>query len=78
MMATRDKMYNLESAATFCASEEPKEPKSIIVNGREFLVGCRLVNRKCYDFLATPTAFYKIDGKRVSRAVWFAEAAKEA
>lgn len=62
-----NELYAIDSAARFDAIDAPKPAASGVINGRTFTVEYHLVNRKCFDGLATPTASYKIDGKRVSR-----------
>ncbi len=67
-------LRDIDNAAAFSPFQEPKPAVSAAIDGRVFTVQYHLVNRKCFDNLATPTAKYKIDGKRVSRTVFYANA----
>lgn len=42
------------------------ETLTVAVQGINFEVRCYVANRKCFDFMPTPTLMIKADGKRVS------------
>jgi hypothetical protein len=69
--ARRKQLREIDNAAFFFAGDNPKPAASVEIGGRVFSVQYHVVNRKCHDSLATPTAMYKIDGKRVSRTVFY-------
>lgn len=75
MSPTRKQLIAIDSAARFWPDEAKKPASSETIDGRVFSVEYHIVNRKCYDAMPTPTACYKIDGKRVSRAVFYSTAA---
>ena len=75
MTITYKQLRDIDNAAAFYPGQQSKPAASAEIEGRVFAVEYRLVNRKCYDCLPTPTASYKIDGRRVSRAVFYADAA---
>ncbi len=74
MAITYEQLREIDNTAAFDAWQESKPAASAELDGRTFTVQYRLVNRKCYDCLPTPTASYKIDGKRVARAVFYGNA----
>jgi len=73
MHTTSKQLRDIDKAAFFFPGDNPKPAASADIGGRVFSVQYHVVNRKCYDSFATPTAMYKIDGKRVSRVVFYTE-----
>ena len=71
MNTTRKQLRDIDNAAFFFPGDNPKAATSVEIDGRVFSVQYHIVNRKCFDGFTTPTAMYKIDGKRVSRAVFY-------
>lgn len=51
-------------------NESDKPEATLTIDGITYSVRYFRVNRKCYDGMTTPTAMFKIDGKRVSWKVW--------
>ena len=68
MNANLDAFYRAISAAKFDAGCEPKPAVTTEINGHVVTITYRTTNRKCYDFLPTPTSQIKVDGKVVSYA----------
>ena len=68
-------LISAEVAAEYDRGDTGSNSRTVTINGQEITVSFITVNRKCYDNLPTPTRQYKINGKRVSRAVAM-EAAK--
>ena len=68
MAATENQMqlFRAMDAASFDAGQDPKPAVTVQINGHEFTVKYSAVNRKCYDFLPTPTSQIKVNGKVVS------------
>lgn len=73
-MVTKRQLFNIDNAAHFDPGQDPRPEVSEEINGVTFSVRYNVANRKCYDSLPTPTACYKIDGKRVSRKVFYSHA----
>lgn len=71
-MDKRQHLRDLDSAATWFADQEPRPAASMSLDGKTYEVRYFRVNRKCYDFMPTITPIYKIDGKRVTRAKFYA------
>ncbi len=69
-----DKLVKLDVSARFEHGAEPIVAQSMQHEGKVFTVAYHVVNRKCYDGLSTSTASYKIDGKRVSKSVFYSAA----
>lgn len=46
--------------------EQPKPKVTILIAGYTITIEYKTVNRKCYDFMPTPTRHITIDGKRIS------------
>lgn len=65
------------SAAMFSPGQPAKPGQEIEIAGKKIRVEYFVTNRKCYDFLPTPTVKFTIDGKRASRAAAY-EIAKTA
>lgn len=70
-MATRKQLRDIDTAAMYWVGEAPKPEASAQYDGHTFSVKYNEVKRKCFDGFVTPTALYKVDGKRVSRAVFY-------
>jgi hypothetical protein len=70
-MTTYEQLMNIDLAARYWPGESVKPASVETIDGVEYHVEYRLTNRKCYDGMATPTACYKINGKRVSRATYY-------
>lgn len=73
-MPTRQQLSSIDSKACFWPGQDAKPACSQVIEGAEYSVRYHLTNRKCFDSLATPTACYKINGKRVSRAAFYGSA----
>lgn len=67
MNEDQKRLLELEVKAHSYPGEDLKPAMSAEIAGHLFTVSSHIVNRKCYDFLPTPTAQFKMDGKRVSR-----------
>ena len=67
---TLDQLLDLEHAARFLPHESDKPEATLTINNTTYAVRYFRVNRKCYDGITTPTAIFKINGKRVSWKVW--------
>lgn len=52
--------------SNFSPMDEPKPAVTVEIDGRVFEAVHRKVNRKCYDFMPTPTLSLKMDGKRIA------------
>jgi hypothetical protein len=74
MAPTRKDLYAIDRSAMFSPGEAAKPAAASEIGGRVFSVQYHVVNRKCYDAMPTPTACYKVDGKRVSRKVFYSSA----
>jgi hypothetical protein len=74
MSPTRKDLSAIDCSAMFWPGQTPKPAAAAEFDGRVFSVQYHVVNRKCYDSMQTPTAMYKIDGKRVSRKVFYSAA----
>ena len=66
-----DQLCALVAKARYFPGERPVPPAHGAIGGRAFEVRFLEVKRCCYDGLATPTAMFKLDGRRVSRAAAF-------
>jgi hypothetical protein len=75
MKPTAKQLIWLEIAAKFGPGCAKKPAEMLTVGDNTYSVEYFVTNRKCYDNLPTPTAMYKINGKRVSRKVFIADAA---
>ena len=73
-MPTRQQLLTIDCAARYWPGEATKPASVETIEGTEYSVQYHLTNRKCYDAMPTPTACYKINGKRVSRAVYYGAA----
>ena len=73
-MPTRQQLLTIDSAARYWPDDDVKPASTETIDGVEYSVQYHLTNRKCYDGMPTPTACYKINGKRVSRAVYYGAA----
>jgi hypothetical protein len=67
---TLNQLLDLEHAARFSPDESDKPEATLTINDTTYSVRYFRVNRKCYDGMTTPTAMFKINGKRVSWKVW--------
>jgi len=74
MKPTIKQLIWLEIAAKFGPGCAKKPAATLTVGDNTFSVEYFVTNRKCYDNLPTPTAMFKINGKRVSRKVFIAAA----
>jgi hypothetical protein len=70
MAPTLSDLINLEFAARFQPGQQKKPAATLTVGENTYSVEYFLTSRKCYDNYATPTAMYKINGKRVSWKVF--------
>jgi hypothetical protein len=64
--ATELKYWDADYKARFYPGESPKPEVTTTINGNVITVRYTVVNRKCYDNLATPTRLIKLNGKRIS------------
>ena len=74
MTITIEQLAGIDYAAKFWAGEEAKPAASEVIDGVEYYVQYSVPNRKCHDSLPRPIACYKINGKRVSRAIYYGSA----
>jgi hypothetical protein len=65
MNPTRYDLIDLEVSA------RGGKPKTLTFGENTFSVEIHIVNRKCYDNQLTPTAMFKVNGKRVSRQKFY-------
>ena len=75
MKPTLSQLIDLKIAAEFSPGCAKKPAATLTVGDTTYSVEYFVTNRACYDNLPTPTAMYKINGKRVSRKVFIAAAA---
>jgi hypothetical protein len=75
---TRNQLHQIEWAAKFIPSEDKRPAQSAVYGDTTYSVEYFVTNRECYDGLPTPTAMFKINGKRVSRAVFYSHATEVA
>jgi hypothetical protein len=75
MAPTLTQLIRLNIAAEFSPGCPQKPAATLTVGDNTYSVEYFVTNRKCYDNFPTPTAMYKINGKRVSRRVFYAAAA---
>lgn len=75
---TRNQLIAIECAAHFHPHEKKRPAQSAVYGNTTYSVEYFVSNRKCYDGLPTPTAMFKINGKRVSRAVFYSNATEVA
>jgi hypothetical protein len=74
MKPTIKQRMSVEIAANFGPGCAKKPAEMLTVGDNAYSVEYFVANRKCYDNLPTPTAMYKINGKRVSRKTFIAAA----
>ena len=75
---TTQELLNIEFAARFAPYEKQKPAQSAVYNNIKYSVEYFIAKRKCYDFMPTPTAMFKVNGKRVSRKVFYSFAVQVA
>jgi hypothetical protein len=75
---TRSQLHQIEWAAKFIPGEKKRPAQSAVYGDTTYSVEYFVSNRECYDGLPTPFAMFKINGKRVSRAVFYSHAAEVA
>lgn len=67
MNAKQKQLWDAIWASHFYPGSASKPAVTVEIDGHQFTAQHIVVNRKCYDSLATPTLIIKVDGKRIAR-----------
>jgi hypothetical protein len=62
------KLRDAVAAARWFPGDDPLPAVTVIIGNNTITAEYKLVNRKCYDFLPTPSLYTTINGKRISYA----------
>jgi len=73
---TIKELLAIEFGARFAPNEKKLPAQSAVFGEDTYSVEYFITNRKCYDFEPTPTAMFKVNGKRVSRKVFYSHTTK--
>jgi len=72
MNANQKALFDAIWKSHFYPGANPAPAVEVEIDGKTFRAEHTAVNRKCYDFMPTPTLRLKLNGKRISREAAFA------